>query len=223
MVLSPCSTSGSDSSVSEGIPDDFHSPDRPVSLHVPLILRWQECRARVEHGDRGCRYPSDTLPPGTDGATQEEAAAETESKDCPAPNKPETHQHLGEPGATTVHPGPERTVLQGHLSPVLSHPSRGSDASPVPPRLRPAGIQFFLVSRVEVLVLERSPEPAAVSLFPGQLEQRMAPVPLQERCLELTLEWPFPGYLKQGMAAVPPGEGISWTVAQALRHTASHH
>ncbi|XP_077640554.1 cytosolic carboxypeptidase 2 [Lonchura striata] len=172
------STSGSDSSVSEGIPDDFHSPDRPVSLHVPLFLRWQECRARVEHGDRECRYPSDTLPPGTDGATQEEAAAETESKECPAPNKPEPHQH--------------------------------------------PGIQFFLVSRVEVLVLERSPEPAPVSPFPGELEQRMAPVPQQERCLELTLEWPFPGYLKQGMAAVPPGEGISWTVAQALRHTASH-
>uniref|UniRef100_H0ZBB2 Cytosolic carboxypeptidase 2 n=1 Tax=Taeniopygia guttata TaxID=59729 RepID=H0ZBB2_TAEGU len=108
------------------------------------------------------------------------------------------------------------------LTLALSHSSSRSDASPVPPRLGPAGIQFFLVSRVEVLVLERSPEPAPVSLFPGQLEQRMAPVPLQERCLELTLEWPFPGYLKQGMATVPPGEGISWTVAQALRHTASH-
>ncbi|RLV97261.1 hypothetical protein DV515_00011924 [Chloebia gouldiae] len=203
------STSGSDSSVSEEIPDDFHNPIRPVSLHVPLILRWQGRRAKVEHGDRGCRYHSDTLPPGTDGATQEEAAAETESKKCPAPNKPESHQPPSEPGATTVHPEPEGTILQGHLSPVLSHSSRESDTSPVPPRLEPAGIQFFLVSRVEVLVLERSPEPAPVSSFPGQQEQRMAPVPLQEGCLELTLECPFPGYLKQGMAAVPPGEGIS--------------
>uniref|UniRef100_A0A8D2QD90 Cytosolic carboxypeptidase 2 n=1 Tax=Zonotrichia albicollis TaxID=44394 RepID=A0A8D2QD90_ZONAL len=55
-------SSGSDSSVSDGIPDDFHSPSQQVSLPVPLILRWQGCRARVEHGDRGCRCPSGTLP-----------------------------------------------------------------------------------------------------------------------------------------------------------------
>ncbi|XP_037993643.1 cytosolic carboxypeptidase 2 isoform X1 [Motacilla alba alba] len=208
------STSGSDSSVSDGIPDDFQS--QQVSLHVPLILRWQGRRARVEHGDRGCRCPSATSPPGIDGATQEEAAAETESEECPAPNKPEPHQHPGEPGATIVHPGPQGTVLQGHLSPVLSHPSSGSDTSPVPPRLGPAGIPFFLVSGVEVTVQERSPEPAPVSPFPGQLEQGMAPVPSEERCLELTLEWPFLGHLKKGMAAVPPREGISWTVARVL-------
>ncbi|XP_023803419.1 cytosolic carboxypeptidase 2-like [Cyanistes caeruleus] len=115
------STSGSDSSVSDGIPGDFHSPDWPVSSHVPLILRWEGCRARVEQGDRGCRCPSATLPPSTDGAMQEEAVAETESKEFPAPNKPEPHQLPGEPGATTVRPGPEGTVLQGDLSPVLSH------------------------------------------------------------------------------------------------------
>lgn len=197
MVLFPCSTSGSDSSVSDGIPDGFHSPDPPVSPQVPPILRWEGCRARVEQGDRGCRCPSATLPPGTDGATQEEAAAETGSEECPAPDKPEPHQHPGEPGATTVRLAPEGTVLQGHLSPVLSHPSSGSDPSPVPPRPGPAGIQFFLVSREEVAVWERSPEPAPVS--------------------------PFPGHLKQGMAAVPPWEGVSWTVAQMLGHTASHH
>lgn len=145
----------------------------------------------------------------TDGATQEEEAAEMESKECPAPNKPEPHQHPGEPGATTVHPGPKGTVLQGHLSPVLSHLSSGSDLSPVPPRLGPAGIQFFLVSRMEVAVWERSPEPAPVSPFPRQPEQGMA------GCLELALEWPFPGHLKQGMAALPPWGGISRTVAQA--------
>lgn len=134
-----------------------------------------------------------------------------ESKEGPAPNKPEPHQHPGEPGATTVHPGDSTA-----LSPVLSRHSSGSDFSPVPPRLGPAGIQFFLVSRVEVAVQERSPEPAPVSPFPGQLEQGMVPVPLQERCLELTLEWLFPGRLKQGMAAVPPWEGISWILGQAL-------
>lgn len=102
------------------------------------------------------------------------------------------------------------------MSPVLSHHSSGSDPSPVPPRLGPTGIQFFLVSRMEVAVRERSPEPAPVSPFRGQLEQGMVPVPLQERCPELTLEWLFPGHLKQGMAAVPPWEGISWIVEQAL-------
>lgn len=101
MVLSSCSTSGSDSSVSDGIPDDFHIPDQPVSPCPPL-LRWEGHRARVEQGDRGSRCPSATLPPGTDGTTQEEATAKTESKKWSAPNQPEPHWHPGEPGATTV-------------------------------------------------------------------------------------------------------------------------
>lgn len=112
--------------------------------------------------------------------------------------------------------GPEGTVLQGYLSPVLFHPSSGSDLSSLPPRLGPEDIQFFLVSRMEVAEWERSPEAAPVLPFPGQLEQGMALVPSQERCLELTLEWPFPGHQKDGMAVVPPWESISWRVAQTL-------
>ncbi|KAF4794865.1 Cytosolic carboxypeptidase 2 [Turdus rufiventris] len=115
------STSGSDSSVSDGIPDDFHIPDQPVSPWVPPLLR-----------------------------------------------------------------------------------------------LGPEDIQFFLVSRMEVAEWERSPEAAPILPFPGQLEQGMALVPSQERCLELTLEWPFPGHQKDGMAMVPPWESISWRVAQTL-------
>lgn len=216
MVLSSCSTSGSDSSVSDGIPDDFHIPDQPVSPWMPPLLRWEGYRARVEQGDRGSRCPSATLPPGTDGTTQEEATAKTESKKWSAPNQPEPHWHPGEPGATTVCSGPEGTVLQGYLSPVLFHPSSGSDLSSLPPRLGPEDIQFFLVSRMEVAEWERSPEAAPILPFPGQLEQGMALVPSQEQCLELTLEWAFPGHQKDGMAMVPPWESISWRVAQTL-------
>lgn len=115
----PHSTSGSDSSVSDGPPARLHGPARPVSPWVLLLLGREGQSAREARGAWGCRRPGTTLPPGTAGATEEEASAEPESEECPAPDKcclPEPCQHPGEPGPmNTIHLVPEGTVLQGHL------------------------------------------------------------------------------------------------------------
>uniref|UniRef100_A0A8C3R2N7 Cytosolic carboxypeptidase 2 n=1 Tax=Cyanoderma ruficeps TaxID=181631 RepID=A0A8C3R2N7_9PASS len=74
IVLFHCSTSGSDSSVSDGIPDDFHSITWLVGPHVPQILRWEgqrvqmsQCHFTTWHrwshaGGRGCRDGEQGMP-----------------------------------------------------------------------------------------------------------------------------------------------------------------
>lgn len=82
----------------------------------------------------GCRRPGTALPSGAAGAREEEAAAESESKECPVPDKCcllEPCQRPGEPGPTSmVHPVSEGMVLQGHLSPVLSQTGASTPGAP---------------------------------------------------------------------------------------------
>lgn len=130
----PHSTSGSDSSVSDGSPAHLCGPAWPVSPWVPLLLGWEGRSAGEAQGVMGCRRPSTALPSGAAGAREEEAAAESESEECPAPDKCcllEPCQRPGEPGPTSmVHPVPEGTVLQGHLSPVLSQTGASTHGAP---------------------------------------------------------------------------------------------
>ncbi|XP_040985055.1 cytosolic carboxypeptidase 2 isoform X5 [Aquila chrysaetos chrysaetos] len=96
------STSGSDSSVSDGSPAHLRGPARPVSPWVPLLLGREGRSAREARGVAGCRRPGTALPSGAAGAREEEAAAEPESEECPAPDKcclPEPCQRPGQAGA----------------------------------------------------------------------------------------------------------------------------
>ncbi|XP_075019946.1 cytosolic carboxypeptidase 2 [Calonectris borealis] len=125
------STSGSDSSVSDGPPAHLHSPAQPVSPRVPLLLGREGQSAGEARGVAGCGCSSTTLPPGTAGATEEEAAAEPESEECPAPNK----CCLPEPCQCPGKPGPKSTVHQS--CPSLVPAPLGSNPSSVIPQARP--------------------------------------------------------------------------------------
>ncbi|XP_072720075.1 cytosolic carboxypeptidase 2 [Ciconia boyciana] len=139
------STSGSDSSVSDGPPAHLCGPARPVSPRV-LPLAGREGRsAREARGVAGCGRPGTALPSGAAGATEEEAAAEPESEECPAPDKcclPEPCQHPGQAGPLqdpqadgfSQHPEGRQRGGRGAWSQLRCDPSQRSWSRGWPPR-----------------------------------------------------------------------------------------